>query len=590
MWLALAVPARPAGAAANAGAQSTDDVATLIAQLADPDVAVRQRAGSRLVEIGSAARPQVLAAARSDDPEQRAQAAEVLRQLPWATPDDPPEVRAALERYSRGSDSIRQAVMRQLDELDAVPTMLRLLREEPSDALRWVIVAFLGDPVVQGDRIIFPSGTPRHARLLALVKVPPAPQAGSRDAEADPQTLLLAGAIWIERDRDRALGYLRRAIEADAEHPSSDGGLIRYAYDQLVAVAIERGEFDEAAALLRRQVPRDAALRRRSRRSTESSTPSLARLLALHEYFGPLDRYAWDRQTWPVEEEEADPASPRRVVVDRVTDLFAQLGSAPPLPLGATAALDVGDRYTAAAFLQRLDLHDAAEVELLGALARKKPQQDLWDANILLLLATIAQGRDDDRAAVGYLQRGLTIKDRNEFQLTGRGGDDDLRAELAWRRARLAEAGGDRAAADREVKNLLQFTPANGNSDSVINMITWLKSTGRPAEAKTLFGRVYDQAKARLDQAGPKSKATPRNDLAWLCARSGERLNEAKELVDAAVAEMPDNAAFLDTQAEGYYRLGRRDEAIKLETRALELSPNQKFMKEQVERFKAGKP
>ena len=67
-----------------------------------------------------------------------------------------------------------------------------------------------------------------------------------------------------------------------------------------------------------------------------------------------------------------------------------------------------------------------------------------------------------------------------------------------------------------------------------------------------------------------------------------QRFTEALELARSAVQETPDNAAFLDTLAEASYRAGLRDDAIKLEQRALELTPDMKFMHEQLARFKAG--
>src|SRR5205809_469993 len=84
-----------AGAGADSEADSID-VPRLIQNLADPDASVRKGAAERLQAIGSAARAQVVKASRSPDPEQRAQAAQVLLHLPWWDPDDPPRVRELL--------------------------------------------------------------------------------------------------------------------------------------------------------------------------------------------------------------------------------------------------------------------------------------------------------------------------------------------------------------------------------------------------------------------------------------------------------------------------------------------------------------
>jgi len=61
-------------------------------------------------------------------------------------------------------------------------------------------------------------------------------------------------------------------------------------------------------------------------------------------------------------------------------------------------------------------------------------------------------------------------------------------------------------------------------------------------------------------------------------------------LAAAAVATAPDTAAYIDTLAEANYRKGNRDEAVRLETRALSLTPENDFMRQQLQRYKAGKP
>ena len=107
-------------------------------------------------------------------------------------------------------------------------------------------------------------------------------------------------------------------------------------------------------------------------------------------------------------------------------------------------------------------------------------------------------------------------------------------------------------------------------------------------QARKLFTRVYDAALSHLNES--PGHPTLQNDLAWLCARCGENLDKAVEYAEAAVKDAPNIAAFLDTLAEVKYRTGKKDEAIKLETRALEITPDAKFMKEQVARFNAGRP
>ena len=55
-----------------------------------------------------------------------------------------------------------------------------------------------------------------------------------------------------------------------------------------------------------------------------------------------------------------------------------------------------------------------------------------------------------------------------------------------------------------------------------------------------------------------------------------------------ATSLAPESYAILDTAAEAHFRAGNAEKSVQLETRALELKPNDKFMLEQLARFKAG--
>jgi tetratricopeptide (TPR) repeat protein len=528
----------------------------LIAALTDPDASIRKAASSRLVRMGVTARPQLLKAARSDDPEQRAQAAAILKKLPWWAEGDPANIVTLLERYGDAGEIGRIALIRRLDDLAATEVMLRLLSEEPGDTVRWSIAGQLGS---QSD-----------ARTLDLARQ-------LQPADDDPPALTLAGVAWLPRDRAKALQFLRRAIEADEQRPSNDGGRLGFAFDRLIEDSLARGAYDDAAALLRRQVPREMTPRRQYG-LVEGVPTSLAVLLMLHDYFGPLDGYARDVQAWN--------ASPRnKSAAAAVTELFSALGHSPPTPQGLTSKLSIDDRFSAAIFFLNRELATAAELELRAALAMAKPQPELYDSRILLLLAHIKADSNDDLTVADLIDRALKLKTRNDFRLEERS-EDDLMAELHWRRARAAQRAGDDRTADEQIAALLRLTPTN--SDSTINIINWLRETTRHRESKLLFDKIYQQTHAKLESAN--DKAGPRNDLAWFCARTGNRIDEALKMAQAAVEDQPQKHEFLDTLAECHYRAGHREEAIKYESRAVELKPESAFFRQQLERFRAGKP
>jgi tetratricopeptide (TPR) repeat protein len=315
-----------------------------------------------------------------------------------------------------------------------------------------------------------------------------------------------------------------------------------------------------------------------------SEPHALPRLMALHTYFGPLRHYRADVAQWSQGRAIAPPLR------WQIALLMTRLGSAPPIPWQPREF--TGEQHLAAgAFLLRNKLHFAAESELHKALAAPA-KGNLYQLEVHTLLAlgrSIADRKGDDETAADFLERAMhTMRTRDlGFARPSRRTDDDAWAEIHWRRARAAHARGDAPAANARVKSLLQLLPTN--TDMTIEMIDWLKQSGRAEDARVLFDKVYIQTDAKLDAATDEEKPGMKNDLAWLCARVGERLDEAIKLAREAVHAQPENAAFIDTLAEACFRAGQIDDAIAHERRAIELEPDNTFMQEQLARFRAAR-
>ena len=569
----LAAGAGIAGSAARAAPSDAADlleVPRLLDDLSHTDTAVRDGASEKLAAIGAPARPELIKAARSDDPEQRTRAAELLRKLPWYTAADPQPVRTLLERYGSADDRMRFGLLWQIADLNGgVDALLRLLQEEPSHPVRWIIVALLTNE----------RDVETQKEILALEPV------ATADGIDDAPILVLLANLLIERDRAKALDFFRRATDAEEKRPGVDVGVLSLAFDALTDDCLARGDVDGAAELLRRQVRRDDLPQMALRTIYGQSEPhALARLMALHTYFGPLRNYQADVAQWG---DGRTTAPPLRW---QIAQFMTRFGSAPPLPWQPREF--TGEQHLAAgAFLLRNKLHFAAESELHKALvAPAKHNPYILEANALFALArSVADRKGDDETTAGFLERGMHIKRTRQldFGIPSRRGDDDIWAEIHWRRARAAHARGDAPAANGRVKSLLQLLPTN--TDLTIEMIDWLKQSGRGEDARVLFDKVYIQSDAKLDAATDADKAGMKNDLAWLCARVGERLEEAQKLAREAVDAQPENAAFIDTLAEACFRAGKIDDAIAHERRALEIEPDNVFMKEQLARFRAAR-
>ena len=157
--------------------------------------------------------------------------------------------------------------------------------------------------------------------------------------------------------------------------------------------------------------------------------------------------------------------------------------------------------------------------------------------------------------------------------------------EVHWRYLRAAQKHGDQVEVERRLAELMKDVAALGNPDVVNDVVPMLKERGRAAEAKELFDRTYQGFKQKI-QAAPE-QPRDKNNLAWLCSRCGENTQEALALAKEASAAAPDNAAFMDTLAEAYFRNGQYDKAVEIEKKVVLLRPGDRFLEGQLRKFEA---
>ncbi len=131
----------------GSGAQSSNaKIAALIEQLRSDDAANRQSAAAAITSMGEAARPMILQLVRSQDPGLRQQAAQILLNLPWYIPNDPPQVKKLLMGYGSPEVELRREIVGALALLEngaGLDALSRLMGEEPSPAVQWSIVSCL---------------------------------------------------------------------------------------------------------------------------------------------------------------------------------------------------------------------------------------------------------------------------------------------------------------------------------------------------------------------------------------------------------------------------------------------------------------
>jgi tetratricopeptide (TPR) repeat protein len=546
-------------------AQLEPALARLTAQLGDIDPARREQAADELRRQGQQARAALLSAMRQPNPEIAGRAATLLLELPWHTPDDPPPVQKILHDYGKGDLPARIAVVAQLNELPramAGPALLRLLQEDPSAEIAWNIVSMIRQNP--------------DADTLARVR-----QIDTTHARAP--VLVLVGRAELNTNHRRAMELLNRAVDASGMLTERDDGELDIAINILASRATHLGHIDQALRL-RRLAARRAAL-------VPSGHPMGAALevLALHADHGPRPDLAEDLQRFTRHRGQSE----FRYGLGRI---FAnnQMGLAAGMCyLAGHAASNhsVQVRLRIAERLSSVGWNDLARAELHAILSSAREPMPLHHINANLRLASLANEEKDHAQAAEHLQATLDLIGREaEGLVRNRPGGrteafqtDQLRAQTIYHRF-MASRKTDPAAAETHAAALLELAPTD--TDVVLELVDYLQHTGRPDDAERAF--LHAQGRIAVDLAAHPASPALKNELAWLNARSGLRVQEGYDLAEKAVALEPDNAAFIDTLAEAAFRLGKVQMAIDLEERALELRPGDAFMIEQLHRFRAG--
>jgi tetratricopeptide (TPR) repeat protein len=561
------------GAARGAEPAGThDEVRAAVVGLASSDPAKRARAAKTLLVLGAEARRAVSEAARSDDPELRVQAANLLLKLPWYQPDDSPEVRKLLADYGKLDVDQRRATVGALAALDqhGYEALLRLIAEEPSDDVKWAIVRAL--------RLDYRDKVLAAARKLDVT------------VESAP-LLAAAGHAWMSADADRGARLLRQAMMLDLSHPANDGGEVAAAYDRLQNLALLAADYDRVAGLLRMRAARNE--------TDEDGEPSQAvvELFAAHAAFGPLAGFDKDLETF-----RGRLGDPRVMfALGKVYERAGQavLAAATYRAAFAVDLVSVQERIDQGDFLLRHGWLDLAEGQYRAIFdlaadhsndpGRRRPDEmppippDLDKANAHFRLAQVAAAREDDQFAADHMRRAMELH-YGVGNATLRGSSDQaIWHEINWHALRAARKRGDAEAAGRLLATFQSASPVD-NPDIANDVVPMLRAAGRDREAAELYAKVR-QAVERKGAAEAPNHPMTKNNLAWLAGRSGEQKAEALRLAQEATRAMPDNAAFLDTLAEAHFQNGNYAEAARLEAKVVRARPEDRFLQEQLKRF-----
>lgn len=552
-------------AASVCGQTHPADIDTLIQTLSEADPAVRQDAARQLIALGADARPHLLAALKSDNPEIRARAGEILRELPWHRPGDSPAVKEILAKYGTMEDGQRFIAAGRLASLadnEGHEALLRLAVEEPSDRVRWLVVAILREQSTYG---------PAKQRLQQL------------DADSPHSAIvLLAGWGWYQVDTGKSHQLLQKAIELEMQNWRQPNAEMLLALNVLAEDALAHSDYARAAELVRKKIhfadPSESA--------EDASLDPAMELFALHAQHGPLKGLAQD-------------LAEHRSLLGRREMLYVWAGllrrwHGPNAGDLAAAALVVDQpaqhqHLSTGDFLMSCDWNDWAKSEFETAIAQTGDENDLIiDASACFRLSQLAIARGDDAGAADHMAEAMRLVNAGDDMFLRRRdqgaevADNAIQAEIHYRRWRAARAGKPDEA-KKHLDELLRLDPAD--IEIAIEVVPALAAAGRKADADKVFDAAYALLKKLLDDEPQNPEHM--NNLAWLCARCDRHLDQAMDLSNRAVTELPENYAYLDTAAEACFRTGDAKRAVELEEKALGFRPRDDFMLEQLARFRA---
>ena len=561
-------------------------VGRLIDDLSASDPAVRDAATELLSDLGPTVRPAVVAALRTASPVAAGRLSTVLlRTASWDVPlDANAEVRASMAAYATVTADERAARLNRVAEAGGTPgvaaVLIRALTSDPSPSVRWTAADLV--------RRLFDRVPAVGVQVLELASAPADPSVYPPAAENGP---LLAAAGWaaLGTDPARADALVGRAIALEVSHPSAFHDEAKFAFLWAADRAVDRGDFVAALGLLRE-------LAARTPWSADAVPDAVADLFALHAERGPFAGFGDDLRLYRPYLGRPELIYCMAKLAGRQEGLLAT-GTAVGLDAAALAAggLSPGDHCGVCLFLFHHSWTSAAERELQLALWLAGPDPS---AEVYFTLYNLASERDDDAAAGRYLEGGLRRSGGGGgLEHTSRYGDHtpwseaEAWGEVHWHYLRAAVTAGDRPAALAEARQLLDLdAEANGevlkrDPGKAADIVPVLADAGRTTAADRCFDATYATLHEMIDK--DPADPMPKNNLAWLCARSDRRLDEADRLSAQAVAMDPTDAACLDTRAEVLCRLGRAGESVALEDRALSVKPDDVYMQRQVTRFRA---
>lgn len=136
----------------------------------------------------------------------------------------------------------------------------------------------------------------------------------------------------------------------------------------------------------------------------------------------------------------------------------------------------------------------------------------------------------------------------------------------------------------REIRRLYHMLEGTDMSLAHIRYASEYREAGNDAAAERELERIGLILENALEREGTSPGTL--NGLAWYLATNDTQLEGARVAAERASAAEPESFEILDTLGEVYFRLERYEDAVEAGEKALALSPEDEYLKSQLNRFK----
>lgn len=551
--------------AALSGAHASQPVDRALESLRNPDPRVRADAAKEIEALGVSARPQLVRAAQSHDRLIAGQAAEMLMKLPFHREDDPAAVRALLADYHLQTAEQRQQLIAGtiLRTNEAANILCRLMNEDPDNQVAWFITQLYGGQPISFWKPLLDTDL-THAR--------PAVKATA------------ARGVFFQ-NRPKAIEILKQVVQEEEDYPTAPSERVREIYLLLAADAQVNGGLAEAQRFRRvlAEIPSEPQI---DARGAEVAQPSpLTSLLAFYAGTGVIAGFGEDLVAYWQEIPEPECLYGLSRVFERpgltpIAAALERLGDA-ALPKGVEARMVIAEVASQHQWVRvGLRLHEQI---LRFPVDDERERRAMQWRNVSNLYA-IAKETGDDAAAIRYSQQLLELLGDLQADIALK----EIEARMIGHQIHLARSVNDRAQLQKLTNDALRFVDSGAlDADSGAAVVNAIADLGDKGQAKAIFQKLYQQHQSLVVQSDDASRYL--NNLAWLCAGVGMNLDIAVDAAERASRAEPTEFGTIDTAATAHFRAGNIDRATELETFALALHPNDRFLLRQLEMFKAAR-